>query len=145
MVGLRKSPCSGPEKVFEYLGRYTHRVAISNYRIKSFKDSRVIFTWKDRSQNNATEEMILDVVEFIRGFLLHVLPKGFKKIRHFGFLAPRYKTRNIELRQPVATTMVSGHTGEMRLETGIIQPIISCIRKTKGYLADETCNFDHSP
>ena len=95
--GYAKSPCSGPEKVLEYLGRYTHRVAISNYRIKSFKDGRVIFTWKDRSQNNATKEMTLDAVEFIRRFLLHVLPKGFKKIRHFGFLAPRYKTRNIEL------------------------------------------------
>ncbi len=95
--GYAKSPCSGPEKVLEYLGRYTHRVAISNYRIKSFENSKVVFTWKDRAQNNAVKEMTLDAVEFIRRFLLHVLPKGFKKIRHFGFLSPRYKTRNIEL------------------------------------------------
>lgn len=95
--GYAKSPSSGPEKVLEYLGRYTHRVAISNYRIKSFKNGEVIFTWKDRAQNNATKEMRLDAVEFIRRFLLHVLPKGFKKIRHFGFLSPRYKTKNIAL------------------------------------------------
>ena len=95
--GYAKAPCSGPEKVLEYLGRYTHRVAISNYRIKSFEDGKVVFTWKDRAQNDAIKEMTLDVVEFIRRFLLHVLPRGFKKIRHFGFLSPRYKAVNIKL------------------------------------------------
>jgi hypothetical protein len=95
--GYAKAPCSGPEKVLEYLGRYTHRVAVSNYRIKSFEKSKVVFTWKDRAQNNTIKEMTLDAVEFIRRFLLHVLPKGFKKIRHFGFLSPRYKAGNIEL------------------------------------------------
>jgi hypothetical protein len=95
--GYAKAPCSGPEKVLEYLGRYTHRVAISNHRIKSFEDGKVVFTWKDRAHDNAVKDMPLDAVEFIRRFLLHVLPKGFKKIRHFGFLSPRYKTRNIEL------------------------------------------------
>lgn len=100
--GYAKSPCSGPEKVLEYLGRYTHRVAISNYRIKSFENGKLVFTWKDRAQNDAVKEMTLDAVEFIRRFLLHVLPKGFKKIRHFGFLSPRYKTRNIELIRKLA-------------------------------------------
>ncbi|QBH12320.1 IS91 family transposase [Desulfobacter hydrogenophilus] len=95
--GYAKAPCSGPEKVLEYLGRYTHRVAISNYRIKSFEDGKVVFTWKDRAQNDAIKEMTLDAVEFIRRFLLHVLPRGFKKIRHFGFLSPRYKAVNIKL------------------------------------------------
>lgn len=95
--GYAKAPCSGPEKVLEYLGRYTHRVAISNYRIKSFNHGKVVFTWKDRARNNTVKEMTLDAAEFIRRFLLHVLPKGFKKIRHFGFLAPRYKAENIEL------------------------------------------------
>lgn len=95
--GYAKSPCSGPDKVLEYLGRYTHRVAISNYRIRSFENGKVVFTWKDRAQNNATKEMTLDAVEFIRRFLLHVLPRGLKKIRYFGFLSPRYKNRNIEL------------------------------------------------
>ena len=95
--GYAKSSFSGPEKVLEYLGRYTHRVAISNYRIKSFEDDKVVFTWKDRAQNGTIKQMSLDAVEFIRRFLLHVLPKGFKKIRYFGFLSPRYKTGNIEL------------------------------------------------
>ena len=74
-----------------------HRVAISNYRIKSFENGKVVFTWKDRAQGDTIKQMTLDVVEFIRRFLLHVLPKGFKKIRYFGFLSPRYKTGNIEL------------------------------------------------
>ena len=100
--GYAKSPCSDPEKVLEYLGRYTHRVAISNYRIKSFENDKVVFTWKDRAQNNALKEMTLDAVEFIRRFLLHVLPKGFKKIRHFGFLSPRYKAQNILLIRQLA-------------------------------------------
>ena len=93
--GYAKSFCSGPKKVLEYLGRYTHRVAISNYRIKSFKNGKVIFTWKDRADNNATRKMCLGAEEFIRRFLLHVLPKGFRKIRYFGFLSPRNKTKNI--------------------------------------------------
>ena len=95
--GHAKSPCSGPEKVLEYLGRYTHKVAISNYRIKSFKNGKVVFTWKDRAHNNTIKEMKLDATEFIRRFLLHVLPRGFKKIRHFGFLSPRYKKNNIKI------------------------------------------------
>ncbi|WP_024334827.1 IS91 family transposase [Desulfotignum balticum] len=95
--GHAKSPCSGPEKVLEYLGRYTHKVAISNYHIKSFENGKVVFTWKDRTQNNAIKEMKIDATEFIRRFLLHVLPRGFKKIRHFGFLSPRYKKNNIKL------------------------------------------------
>ncbi len=94
--GHAKSSFSCPEKVLEYLGRYTHRVAISNHRIKTFEEGKVVFTWKDRA-HDTIKEMTLDAVEFIRRFLLHVLPKGFKKIRYFGFLSPRYKTRNIEL------------------------------------------------
>ena len=96
MVGICHPPCSGPDKVLEYLGRYTHRVAISNHRIKSIEKGKVVFTWKDRARNNATKEMTLEAVEFIRMFLLHVLPKGFKKIRYFGFLSPRCKALNLE-------------------------------------------------
>ena len=95
--GYAKSPSSGPEKVLEYLGRYTHKVAISNYRIKSFENGKVVFTWKDRAQNDTIKEMPLDATEFIRRFLLHVLPKRFKKIRYFGFLASRYKKANIKI------------------------------------------------
>ncbi len=95
--GYAKSPSSGPEKVLEYLGRYTHKVAISNYRIKSFENDKVVFTWKDRAQEDTIKEMTLDATEFIRRFLLHVLPKRFKKIRYFGFLASRYKKANIKI------------------------------------------------
>ncbi len=72
-------------------------MAISNYRIKSFKNDKVVFTWKDRADNDTIKEMTLDATEFIRRFLLHVLPKRFKKIRYFGFLAPRYKKANIKI------------------------------------------------
>ncbi len=95
--GYAKAPFSGPEKVLEYLSRYTHRVTISNYRIKSMQDGKVTFTWKDRADENKTKLMTLDVEEFIRRFLLHVLPKGFRKIRYFGFLSPRYKSENIKI------------------------------------------------
>jgi len=95
--GYAKAPFSGPEKVLEYLGRYTHRVAISNYRIQSIENGNVTFTWKDRSDDNKTKTMTLTAEEFMHRFLLHVLPKGFRKIRYFGFLSPRYKTENIRL------------------------------------------------
>ncbi len=100
--GYAKAPCSGPDKILEYLGRYTHRVAISNHRIQSFENGEVVFTWKDRARNNTIKEMKLDAVEFIRRFLLHVLPRGFKKIRHFGFLSPRYKKANIKIIRELA-------------------------------------------
>ena len=73
------------------------RQAISSSRIKSFENEKVVFTWKDRAQNNTIKEMTLDAAEFIRRFLLHVLPRGFKKIRHFGFLSPRHKKNNIKI------------------------------------------------
>jgi len=94
--GYAKAPFSGPAKVLEYLGRYTHRVAISNYRIKSMENGKVSFVWKDRADDNKTKLMTLEAEEFIRRFLLHVLPKGYRKIRYFGFLSARYKTQNIK-------------------------------------------------
>lgn len=82
-----KRPFAGPEQVLEYLGRYTHRVAISNHRIKSIDNGKVTFTYKDRKENNRIKKLTLSAQEFIRRFLLHILPKGFMKIRYFGFLA----------------------------------------------------------
>ena len=82
-----KKPFAGPEQVLEYLGRYTHRIAISNHRIKSITNNEVTFTYRDRQNNNATKTMTLSAVEFIRRFLLHVLPSRFMKIRYYGFLA----------------------------------------------------------
>jgi predicted Zn-ribbon and HTH transcriptional regulator len=92
-----KRPFAGPEQVLEYLGRYTHRVAISNNRIVSMENGKVTFTYKDRKCNNEVKNMTLDVHEFIRRFLLHVLPEGFMKIRYFGFLANTNKKTCISL------------------------------------------------
>jgi len=92
-VVYAKRPCSSPEKVLDYLGRYTQRVALSNDRILSLEESadgpRVTFSYRDRKHGNRARTMTLPADEFIRRFLLHVLPNGFMRIRHFGFLANR--------------------------------------------------------
>jgi Putative transposase len=75
--------------VLYYLGRYTHRVAISNHRLVSFADEKVTFRWRDSAHNNEQKLLTLSLDEFLRRFLLHLLPKGFVRIRHFGFLAHR--------------------------------------------------------
>jgi hypothetical protein len=92
-----KPPFGGPEQVLKYLARYTHRVAISNSRILSIADGKVAFLWKDYADGNKTKTMILDAVEFIRRFLLHILPAGFVRIRQFGFLANRARREKLAL------------------------------------------------
>jgi len=92
-----KAPFGGPEQVLEYLGRYTHRVAITNNRIQSFDNGVVIFRYRDRNDDNKVKELPLQVEEFIRRFLLHILPNGFMKIRYFGFLARTNKKKSIPL------------------------------------------------
>jgi hypothetical protein len=82
-----KPPFGGAEQVFRYLGRYSHRVAISNHRLRDVTDTHVQFDWKDYASGNQVRPMRLDMDEFIRRFLLHVLPKGFVRIRHYGLLA----------------------------------------------------------
>jgi hypothetical protein len=84
-VVYAKPPFGGPEQVLAYLGRYTHRVALTNSRLLDIEDGRVLFRWKDYRHHNKV--MSLEAGEFIRRFLLHVLPAGFHRIRHFGFLA----------------------------------------------------------
>jgi Putative transposase/Transposase zinc-binding domain len=88
-VVYSKRPFGGPQFVLQYLGRYTHRVAISNHRLVSFADGKVTFRWRDSAHNNEQKLLTLPLDEFLRRFLLHVLPKGFVRIRHFGFLAHR--------------------------------------------------------
>jgi len=92
-----KKPFSDAEQVLEYLGRYTHRIAISNHRIKEIENGKVIFSYKDRSHDNQTKNMELSGVEFIRRFLLHVLPFRFMKIRYYGFLANICKKKSVLL------------------------------------------------
>jgi hypothetical protein len=99
-VVYAKRPFGGPEQVINYLGRYTHRIAISNHRILSIQDSKVSFSYKDYRQDGRQKTMTLQVQEFIRRFLQHCLPPGFQKIRYFGILATRNrKTKLATLQQ----------------------------------------------
>ena len=88
-VVYAKPPFGGPEQVLKYLARYTHRVAISNRRLVALEDGEVTFHWKDYAHGGGQKTMTLKATEFIRRFLLHVLPSGFVRIRHYGFLANR--------------------------------------------------------
>jgi len=96
-VVYAKPPFGGPEQVLRYLARYTHRVAISNRRLISFDDGNVTFRWKDYAQNRRLRTMTLEATEFIRRFLLHVLPKGFVRIRAYGFLSNRVRKERLRL------------------------------------------------
>jgi hypothetical protein len=96
-VVYAKPPFGGPVQVLDYLGRYTHRVAISNHRLVAFQDGKVAFQWKDRKKHDRIRTMALETDEFIRRFLMHVLPQGFAKIRYFGFLANRHRRRRLSL------------------------------------------------
>jgi predicted Zn-ribbon and HTH transcriptional regulator len=95
-VVYAKPPFGGPERVLKYLARYTHRVAISNHRLRTLENARVSFDWKDYAHRGRTTIMTLDAVEFIRRFLLHVLPSGLVRIRQFGFLANRVRKQKLE-------------------------------------------------
>jgi putative transposase len=88
VVDVRK-PFGGPEHVLHYLARYTHRVAISNHRLIRLENGQVTFRWKDYAHGGKKRKMTLAAEEFIRRFLLHVLPKGFTRIRHYGWMANR--------------------------------------------------------
>ena len=92
-----KPAFGGPRQVLRYLGRYTHRVAISNHRLTSFDGERVTFRWKDYAHGGKIRSMTLTATEFLRRFFLHVLPKGFVRIRHFGFLANRFRAARVNL------------------------------------------------
>jgi hypothetical protein len=96
-VVYAKRPFGGPEYVLQYLGRYTHRVAISNHRLVSFSDGQVTFRWRDSAHNNEQKLMTLSVDEFLRRFLMHLLPQGFVRIRNFGFLANRRRATLLPL------------------------------------------------
>jgi hypothetical protein len=95
-VVYAKPPFGGPEQVLAYLARYTHRVAISNHRLVAFNDGRVSFRWRDYAHGNKQKVMTLSAHEFLRRFLLHVLPQGLVRIRHFGLFANRNRTAALE-------------------------------------------------
>jgi hypothetical protein len=114
-----KPPFGGPEYVLQYLGRYTHRVAISNHRLISLADGQVTFRWRDSAHHNEQKVMSLSLDEFLRRFLLHLLPKGFVRIRHFGFLANRRRATVLPLcRQALAVVQ----PGQTEAEASAAQP-----------------------
>ena len=90
-----KPPFAGPKQVLDYVGRYTHRIAISNNRLLSIDNGKVRFRWKDYRNGSCLGAMTLTAEEFIRRFLLHVLPEGFQRIRHYGFLCNRYREQKL--------------------------------------------------
>ena len=98
-VVYTKPPFGGPQQALAYLGRYTHRVAISNQRLMEVKDGQVTFQWKDyrHRDRHKSRSMTLDAGEFIRRFLIHTLPPGFQRIRHFGFLSNRHRQEKLAL------------------------------------------------
>jgi hypothetical protein len=105
-VVYAKPPFGGSQQALEYLGRYTHRVALSNERLLAVKDDRVTFQWKDyrHKHKQNSRVMTLDSEEFIRRFLIHTLPPGFQRIRHFGFLANRHRIEKLELCRKLLTS-----------------------------------------
>jgi Zn finger protein HypA/HybF involved in hydrogenase expression len=112
-VVYAKPPFGGPEQVFRYLGRYTHRVAIANGRLLEMKNGRVSFSYKDYADGNRKKIMTLAAEEFIRRFLLHVLPKGFVRIRHFGL----YASVNVHTRLEAARRLLEPERAEVEPET----------------------------
>src|SRR5689334_1881681 len=119
-----KPAFGGPLQVLRYLGRYTHRIAISNHRLLAFDGERVTFRWRDYAHGNKSRVMTLEAVEFLRRFFLHVLPKGFVRIRHFGFLANCFRRERLALsRQLVASSSAT----EERVGIHDVRPEDACL------------------
>ena len=134
-----RDPVNNPEHVLEYLARYTHRVAIANSRIRVLKDGMVTFSFKNRRKER-TEALTITAVEFIRRFLLHSLPKRFVRIRHYGFLANRYRSTNLAaIRRLMALpepsdAPVTPVERLLRQLTGIDITVCPCCQKGKMHL-----------
>jgi Putative transposase/Transposase zinc-binding domain len=106
-VVYAKAPFGGPQQVLEYLGRYTHRVAISNRRLLKLEEGQVSFQWKDYRDANRSKVMTVSAEEFIRRFLQHSLPPGFQRIRYYGFLANCHRAAKLDLCRQLLTTVCS--------------------------------------
>ncbi|MGH9664946.1 MAG: IS91 family transposase [Bryobacteraceae bacterium] len=151
-VVYAKPAFGGPSQVLRYLGRYTHRVAISNHRIVAFDGERVTFRYKDYAQGGKHRVMTLSAVEFLRRFFLHVLPKGFVRIRHFGFLANRWRTTRLAICRevlgctntlsPVVATPTPGSTSWQCPNCGCRMLVIQ--RLTAAELSARRAFFDSS-
>jgi len=111
-VVFSKPSFANPGSVIEYLGRYTNKVAISNHKIIKIKDGKVTFKYKDYSDNSKNKHMTLDVFEFIRRFLLHVLPKRFVRIRYYGLLCNRYRKQNLVFCRYLLKVIISNNNNK---------------------------------
>ncbi len=125
-VVYAKRPFGGPEQVLKYLSRYTHRVAISNQRLIAMDESSVTFQYKDYANQSTSKQMRVSGVEFLRRFLMHVLPKGFTKIRHYGWMANRNRMQNIALcRKLIAVSMRKPQKEIESFPTGVPQECVA--------------------
>jgi hypothetical protein len=122
-VVYAKPAFGGPEQVIRYLGRYTHRIAISNHRLVAFDGDHVTFRWRDYAHGNKQRLMTVSAAEFIRRFLVHVLPKGFVRIRHFGFMANAQRSASLQrCRQLLRTSPVISSTDSASAPSGWFCP-----------------------
>jgi len=132
-----KPPFEDASRVVKYLGRYTHRIAISNHRILKLEDGNVTFNWRDYRDGNKIKVMTITAEEFIRRFMLHILPSGFRKIRHFGILASRDKSLRLALCRRLTNTGFTAKAPRKAIE--IVRTMLGnkfnlCPRCGVGYL-----------
>ena len=130
-VVYAKPPFGGPERVLDYLGRYTHRVAISNHRLKALQGDQVTFAYKDYKHSGQDKTVTLSAFEFLRRLLLHVLPDGFQRIRYYGLLANRQRAGALALcrellnsPKPEASPECFSYSGRVKQLTG--KDILRC-------------------
>jgi hypothetical protein len=128
-VVYAKRPFGGPQQVLEYLGRYTHKIAISNHRLQAIDEKTVTFGYKDYRKEGKKQSMILEGKEFIRRFALHILPKGFVRIRHYGILSSTSKVKNI----PIIRAQLSASKTATKIQTKAqpYNPLICACCKTE--------------
>lgn len=129
-VVYAKPPFGGPDAVLAYLARYTHRVAIGNERLQAMDDDRVSFHWKDYRHPQRVRTMSLEPSEFIRRFLLHELPKGFQRIRHYGFLANAHRRDKLELCRKLLADDPTGLLPLLATAASLVTPVdeMACLR-----------------
>ena len=139
-VVYAKPPFGGPEQVIEYLGRYTHRVALSNQRLLAFQNEQVTFQYKDYSSGDPqrSRQMTLSADEFVRRFLLHVIPAGFQRIRHYGLFTNRYRAGNLarcrELLAGARSALLPTAAQVASILALIVEPAARCPRCQVGFM-----------
>ncbi len=132
-VVYAKPPFGGPAQVLKYLARYTHRVAISNARLRKLEDGRVTFRYQDYAAGNRTRVLTLSAEEFLRRFVQHVLPRGFVKMRHYGLLANRHRHERLQTcRRLLLVATVAGRCGDTTAGDAPEPPPVPCCPKCGG-------------